>query len=68
MMGSGTSIVEAFLEGRKGIGLDIDPLALRLCHVKTTPMNIDNLKTIGKEVITQATILMAHKDVIENFL
>src|SRR6516165_8014944 len=26
MMGSGTTIVEALLEGRRGIGLDIDPL------------------------------------------
>ena len=66
MMGSGTSIVEALLEGRKGIGLDIDPLALRLCHVKTTPMNIDDLRSTGTEVITQATILMSQKELIEN--
>jgi DNA modification methylase len=30
MMGSGTTIVEAFLEGRQGIGLDIDPPAIRV--------------------------------------
>ena len=39
MMGSGTTVVEAWLEGRRGVGLDIDPLALRLCRVKTTPLS-----------------------------
>ena len=34
MMGSGTTIVEALLEGRRGIGLDIDPLALRVSQAK----------------------------------
>ncbi len=29
MMGSGTTVVEALLEGRQGVGLDIDPVALR---------------------------------------
>ena len=38
MMGSGTTIVEALLEGRRGIGLDIDPLALRVSQAKTIPM------------------------------
>jgi DNA modification methylase len=38
MMGSGTTIVEALLEGRGGIGLDIDPLALRVSQAKTMPM------------------------------
>jgi DNA modification methylase len=37
MMGSGTTILEAFLAGRRGIGFDIDPMALRLCKVKVTP-------------------------------
>jgi DNA modification methylase len=38
MMGSGTTIVEALIEGRKGIGLDLDPLALQLSRVKTMPV------------------------------
>ena len=38
MMGSGTTIVEALIEGRKGIGLDLDPLALQLSRVKTIPV------------------------------
>src|SRR3972149_5016006 len=47
MMGSGTTVVEALLEGRRGIGLDIDPLALRLGRVKTLPLNIDDLSNAG---------------------
>lgn len=35
MMGSGTTILEACLTGRRAIGLDIDPLALRIAASKT---------------------------------
>ena len=48
MMGSGTTVVEAFLEGRRGIGLDIDPLALRLARVKTIPVNTGSLPHPGR--------------------
>lgn len=35
MMGSGTTLLEAFLSGRQAIGVDIDPLALLFTRVKT---------------------------------
>ena len=54
MMGSGTTIVEAVLEGRRGIGLDIDPLALRVSQAKTIPMSVDDLQDIGLKVVSQA--------------
>src|SRR5262249_40711922 len=54
MMGSGTTIVEALLEGRCGIGLDIDPLALRVSQAKTIPMSVDDLRDIGLKIISQA--------------
>ncbi|MBP8973130.1 MAG: site-specific DNA-methyltransferase [Anaerolineae bacterium] len=38
MVGSGTTLLEAVLAGRCAIGFDIDPLALRLCNAKTTPV------------------------------
>ncbi len=38
MCGSGTVILEALLNGRKGIGLDIDPMAKLISKVKTTPL------------------------------
>lgn len=44
MMGSGTTIVEAFLAQRRCIGTDIDPLALLIARVKTTPLEIETLR------------------------
>lgn len=38
MSGSGTTILEAFLLGRRSIGFDIDPLALRIIQAKVTPL------------------------------
>ncbi len=54
MMGSGTTIVEALLAGRCGIGFDIDPLALRISSVKTTPLDIEKLTRIGAGMSEQA--------------
>lgn len=34
--GSGTVLVEAMLAGRRAIGTDLNPLAVRLAHLKTT--------------------------------
>jgi DNA modification methylase len=59
MMGSGTTVVEALLEGRHGIGLDIDPLALRLSKAKTTPLNTDILRDAGYRVLAQANTLLS---------
>ena len=63
MMGSGTTIVEALLEGRRGIGLDIDPLALRVSQAKTIPMRIDDLRDIGLKVISHAQDLLANNSI-----
>jgi DNA modification methylase len=60
MMGSGTTVVEAMLAGRLGIGLDIDPLALRLSIAKTTPLEIDHIKKVGFDLIAVA------KDILSN--
>jgi DNA modification methylase len=68
MMGSGTTVVEALLEGRTGIGLDIDPLALRLGRVKTTPSDIDELTKAGQMVVTQASALLFESEIIEDAL
>jgi DNA modification methylase len=63
MMGSGTTIVEALLEGRRGIGLDIDPLAVRVSQAKTIPMRTDNLRDIGLKVISQAQDLLTNDSI-----
>lgn len=54
MMGSGTTIVEALLAGRRGLGCDIDPLALRISGVKATPLDVEELARIGAGVIARA--------------
>lgn len=42
-MGSGTVLVESLLHHRYAYGIDINPLALLLAQVKTTPLKIGNL-------------------------
>ena len=54
MVGSGTTVVEAMLAGRRGIGYDIDPLALRLCKAKTAPPSLAEASEAGYEVLDRA--------------
>lgn len=54
MVGSGTTIVEAFLTGRRGIGFDIDPLALRVCKAKITPLALADVLLSGQQVLERA--------------
>lgn len=42
--GSGTTLVEASLARRRGLGIDLNPLAILLTRVKTTPLNPDSLR------------------------
>jgi DNA modification methylase len=54
MVGSGTSLLEAYLAGRRAIGLDIDPLALRIASAKVQHLNAEHvlqtMHTILKKV------------------
>jgi SAM-dependent methyltransferase len=61
MAGSGTTIVEALLAGRQGIGLDIDPLALRISRVKTTPLDVDCLMSQAQAILKGATTALAQE-------
>lgn len=56
MVGSGTTVLEAYLSGRKAIGFDIDPLALKISKVKTTPLDRKTLIEYGREIYTEAKI------------
>jgi SAM-dependent methyltransferase len=41
--GSGTLLIEALAAGRSAVGLDIDPVAVFVSHVKTRRYNLDEL-------------------------
>jgi DNA modification methylase len=55
MSGSGTTVLEAVILGRNGIGVDIDPLALNLCKVKMTPLDPGRLVREGESVLRRAS-------------
>jgi DNA modification methylase len=55
MQGSGTTILEALLSGRRGIGFDIDPLAQLISLVKTTPLNAFQVLQTSKAITRNAT-------------
>jgi hypothetical protein len=44
MVGSGTTLVEAILQKRNAIGLDVNPLSTLVSRVKTTPVEINGIK------------------------
>ncbi len=45
MCGSGTTLLEAMLNDRIGIGIDIDPIARLISKVKTTPIDSKSLES-----------------------
>ncbi len=61
MMGSGTTVVEACLSRRRGIGFDIDPLALLVSKVKVTPLDMEQIARLGSEILRRARTLVTEK-------
>lgn len=59
MLGSGTTVIEAMLAGRRGVGFDIDPIALRLCRVKSTPIVPAEALAAGERVADGASRTLA---------
>jgi len=55
-MGSGTVLVESLLNERYGIGIDINPLAILLARVKTTPIKISLLEDNLHQVLSREAI------------
>ena len=53
MCGSGTTVLEALLHQRRGIGIDIDPMARLITKVKTTPIPYDSLEHAKNILNTQ---------------
>lgn len=61
MVGSGTTLVEALLTNRRGIGLDIDPLAVMLASAKTTGLDAKAIQAEGQRMLTAAKRMLREK-------
>ena len=61
MTGSGTTVLEALLSGRHGIGFDIDPLALLITRVKATPLDTTDLIKTGNKILNKARAEVKNK-------
>jgi hypothetical protein len=68
MNGSGTTTLEAYLRGRRALGCDIDPLAVRIARVKTTPVPgdilhlSDSLVKSAKDYLKEGTTIRKYLD------
>jgi DNA modification methylase len=51
MMGSGTTVLEACLCQRRGIGFDIDPLSILIGQVKVAHFNLEKIEQTGIQVL-----------------
>lgn len=67
MNGSGTTVLEAYILNRKGIGCDIDPLAVKITRVKTTPLDVDCFQLVP-ELIRNASNLLRDNEKIDGAL
>jgi len=67
MAGSGTTILEAFLTERRGIGFDIDPLARLMAQVKVGQFDLLQLLEASRIIISQAEDLVEkhHPDLVQ---
>jgi len=63
MAGSGTTVLEAILADRCGIGFDIDPLALKISKSKIIPLDLFEVYTLEKKIVNNARI-----EVMENYI
>ena len=51
-VGSGTTLLEAYISGRDSMGIDIHPLARLIAKVKTSPIDPEGLGAIAERVLT----------------
>jgi len=51
MCGSGTTLIESILLNRNALGIDMDPLARKICKVATTPIEDSRLKILERDFI-----------------
>lgn len=66
MVGSGTTLLEGFINNRKTIGFDVDPLALMITKVKTTVYDKNQLIGIYNRIMDEVSnLLLAPKSEME---
>jgi len=59
--GSGTTLVEAILAGRRAIGLDLNPLAVLVTKAKTTPLDIPAVLRARDRILAGCESRVGHK-------
>lgn len=67
MCGSGTVLTEAQGNGQRALGFDMDPLAVLISRVATTPLDVEMLQRRGDEVRRRAERKLASLDVQKAF-
>jgi hypothetical protein len=55
MVGSGTTLRCAADNGHRGVGFDVDPLAVLMTRVWTTPLDVTELRRVGADALVDAT-------------
>ena len=69
-VGSGTTIVEGLLLGRRVIGMDVNPVSYLICRAKTINVNPDflekNVEATLKKIRDQSKNNLSFKDVVED--
>ena len=60
MVGSGTTLVETFLSQRQGIGLDIDPLALKISSTKILHLDAEIVADVANCILENAKVAITN--------
>jgi DNA modification methylase len=64
MAGSGTVLRMAAEQGHRALGFDLDPLAVLMARVWTTPIDAEELRAAATELVTRAKAMQADKVVL----
>lgn len=62
MSGSGTTILEALLAHRHGLGFDIDPLAIKIGSAKISALDSERIRQTGNEILKHARGACLHSE------